>query len=98
MNTTIIISYILRAILFYLAFNAFAIGIMIYAKAAANAARDWPSVPGKIKSSRIHYQSSRSKSSPSPWVEYVYEVNGLPYKSMTISPGGLVSSQQFAET
>jgi hypothetical protein len=97
MNTSLIISFIQRAILFYLAFNACVIGLILYARAASNAARAWPSVPGKIQSSRIHYQSSRSKSSPSPWVEYVYEVNGVTHKSMTISPGLAVSDQSFAE-
>jgi len=93
-STDTIISFIVQAILFYLVFNVFVIGIMIYMQNASKAALNWPSVPGKIKSSRIHYTSSYSKSSPSPWVEYAYEVDGKTYKSMTISPDGMLTNDQ----
>jgi hypothetical protein len=97
MNADAIISFILLAIPFYLAFNVFVIGIMLYMQSASKAALNWPSVQGKILSSRVHYTSSYSKSSPSPWVEYTYEVDGKKYKSMTIARGGMVSSQTLAE-
>jgi hypothetical protein len=97
-NTNTIISFIVQAILFYLVFNVFVIGIMIYMQNASKAALNWPSVQGKIKSSRIHYRSSYSKAEPTPWVEYTYDVGGKTYKSMTISPDGMqTNNQQQAE-
>jgi hypothetical protein len=97
-NTDTIISFVKQAILFYLIFNVFVIGIMIYMQNASKAALNWPSVQGNIKSSRIHYESSRSKMDPTPWVEYTYDVDGKTYTSMSISPDGmLTNNQQQAE-
>jgi hypothetical protein len=97
-NTETIISFVKQATLFYLVFNVFVIGFMIYMQSASKAALNWPSTQGKIKSSRIHYHSSYSKSDPTPWVEYSYDVNGKTYKSMSISPDGmLTNNQQQAE-
>ena len=94
MNTDTIISFIVQAILFYLVFNVFVIGIMIYMQSASKAALNWPSVQGKIKSSRVHYTSIYSKNDPTPWVEYTYDVDGKTYKSMSISPDGMVTNDQ----
>ena len=98
MNTATITSFILQAILFYLVFNVFVIGFMLYRQSVSKAALSWPSVQGKIKSSKIHYDSSYSKADPTPWVEYTYDVDGKTYKSMNISPDGIVTnSQQLAD-
>ena len=98
MNTDTVISFILQAFLFYLVFNVFVIGFIIYMQHASKAALSWPAVQGKIKSSRIHYDSSRRKDDGTPWVEYTYDVDGKAYKCMNISPDGmLTNNQQQAE-
>jgi hypothetical protein len=95
MDTTTIISFILQTILFYLVFNVFVVGIMIYRQNASKAALNWPSVQGKIKSSRVHRRDIYSTGGDGhPWVEYTYDVNGKTYKSMTISVGGLIMDDQ----
>jgi len=68
-NTDAVIDFIKQAILFYLVFTVFVIGIMIYMQNASRAALSWSSVQGKIKSSRIHYRRSYNKSDPTSWVE-----------------------------
>ena len=91
-NTETIISFLLQALLFYFVFNAFVIGLMLYMRNASRAALNWPSAPGKIKSSRVHYKSSYGKTDPTPWVEYTYEVAGKAYQSMSISPDGMLTN------
>jgi hypothetical protein len=74
------------------------IGVMLYKQSMTNAAKDWPSAPGKILGSRISYSNSTNKMNPSPWVTYAYDVNGKTYEGSVILPGWISESgREYSE-
>jgi hypothetical protein len=76
-------------ILAYVGFNGIILGSMLYKRIMTKRAKDWPSAPGRVKSSRISYESSTEKTNGMPYVVYVYEVNGRKYEGSVIVPGDL---------
>jgi hypothetical protein len=98
MNTDEIISFLKQLILWMFLFDLLMVGLVIYLQVAANAVKDWPSVPGKVTSSRVSYDSSSSENGAVPFVTYTYEVQGKTYKENRISPGILtVAGETSAE-
>jgi hypothetical protein len=63
-------------------------GIIIYLRNAANAVKNWPSVLGKVTTSRVSYETT-DKTNATPFVTYTYDVDGKTYKEGSISPGDL---------
>ena len=71
----------------------------------AKAANAWPAVPGKVLVSEVEAirktEDGRARTSYAPFVEYVYQVNGLEYHSKQImlvvtSSGSQSSAQKIA--
>ncbi len=84
--------------LVYLGFNGLILGSMIYKQSMTNRTTDWPSTPGKVKSSRVSFQSSTHRVNGVPWVVYSYEVNGKKYKGSVIVPGDVtLAGNDYAE-
>jgi hypothetical protein len=75
-------------------FSLFMFGIIIYLRIAASAVKNWASVPGKVTTSRVSYESSADKTGGTPFVTYVYEVDGKIYKEGSISPSILTLSDK----
>lgn len=86
------VSYFLQAIPWMILFSLLMFGIIVYLRIAANAVKNWSSVPGKVTTSRVSYESSADKTNATPFVVYVYEVDGKTYEENSISPGILTIS------
>jgi len=92
MNATTII------FLAYLGFNGLILGSMIYRRIMTNRTKDWPSTPGKVKSSRVSSQTSTRQANGIPRVNYSYEVDGKKYKNGVIVPGDMMlAGNEYAE-
>ena len=93
-----ITSWLVWLILPYILFNLFVVGVIIYSRMAADAVKNWPSVPGTIVSSRLaRSHSYDTGSAPFAFVNYKYEVGGKAYKSVTVAPGGAVNDEEVAK-
>lgn len=86
------VSYFQQAIPWMILFSLLIFGMIAYLRIAANAAKDWPSVPGKITTSRVSYERIDGDTNETPFVVYVYEVDGKTYEAGSISPGILTLS------
>jgi hypothetical protein len=85
-------------LLAYLGFNLFVIGSIMYKTFVSNSTRAWPTVPGRVLSSRVSYDRSNRETDGFPYVTYSYEVNGKTYQDANIVPGELYTgSQTYAE-
>ncbi|MBI5295809.1 MAG: DUF3592 domain-containing protein [Chloroflexi bacterium] len=93
--TTDLISYFQQAILWMILFSLFMFGIIIYLRIASNAVKNWPSVPGKVTTSRVSYESSTDKTNATPFIAYTYDVDGKTYKEGSISPSILTVSDKI---
>jgi hypothetical protein len=93
--TANLVSYFQQVILWMILFSLFMFGIIIYLRIATNAVKNWPSVPGKVTTSRVSYKSSSDKTDATPFITYVYDVDGKTYKEGGISPGVLTLSDKM---
>jgi hypothetical protein len=97
MTLNAILSFVRQLIPFYLAVDGIVFAMMLYQQFASNATRDWPSVPGKVLTSKVVYKTSSNRSTR-PAVTYTYTVAGKTYQGETIRPGWIKSSgQKYAE-
>ena len=82
----------------FVGFNSLLVGGMLYKRFMTNRTKDWPSVMGKVKSSRVSFESSTEKVNGTPWVVYVYEIHGKKYQNSVIVPGDLtLAGNDYAE-
>jgi len=82
----------------YLGFNGLMLGMIAYKRYMTIRTRDWPSVTGKVKSSRVSFESGAEKVNGTPWVVYVYEVNGKKRQNSVIVPGDVtLAGNDYAE-
>lgn len=76
-------------LVFALLFNGLMVGLMVYQKVVSDAARGWPTVTGRVVSSRVSRGADRSEADSTPWVTYAYEVGGRSYKSSILTRGDI---------
>ena len=73
----------------YFGLNGIVLAAIAYLWFMTNRSKNWPTVPGKVKSSRISYNSSTNKTNGTPYVLYTFEVKGKKYQGSVINPGDL---------
>ena len=71
MSTDTILSFIQQPIFFYIVFNVFIFGIIIYNQLMTNVVSSWPSVPGKIKTSFLGVGSGNDPT-PGTYLTYTF--------------------------
>lgn len=71
----------------YFIFNGSLLAVIAYLTYMTRRSQNWPAAAGRVKSSRISYDSSSDKTSGTPYVVYTFEVNGKKYQGSTINPG-----------
>ena len=89
MNFATILPILHQSISYYIWFNVIMFFAVAYNRFGCYVISDYPSVTGTVTESRVGYNTHLMErpSTATPYVGYVYEVNGEKYTNQRISPG-----------